>query len=94
MDPSGESRIPSDEWLDDIQQGLKPGSSEPSQEYHPQFQVMPNRPSILDMMRNDMAEDETSTPPSLDRALTPTIGLDYDYTMEEPPVVQRIQEAP
>ena len=94
MDPSGESRIPSDEWLDDIHQGLKPGSSEPSQEYHPQFQVMPNRPFILDMMRNDMAEDETSTPPSPDRALTPTLGLDYDYTMEEPPVIQRIQEAP
>ena len=94
MDPSGESCIPSDEWLDDIQQGLKPGSSEPSQEYHPQFQVMPNRPSILDMMHNDMAEDETSTPPSPERALMPTIGLDYDYTMEEPPAVLRIQEAP
>ena len=55
---------------------------------------MPNRPSLLDMMRNDMAEDVTSTPPSPDRALTPTIGADYEYTMEEPPVVQRVQEAP
>ena len=94
MDPSGEARIPSDDWLDDMQQGLKPGGSEPSQAYHPRFQVMPNRPSILDMMRSDMVEDVTSTPPSPDRALTPTMGSDYDYTMEEPPVVQRKQEAP
>ena len=54
MDPAGQTCLPSDEWLDDHQQGLKPGSSEPSQDYHPQFKVMPNKPSILDMMRNDM----------------------------------------
>ena len=94
MDPTGQSRIPSDEWLDDHQQGLKPGSSEPSPEYQRQFKVMPDRPSILDMMRNDMEDDETNTPQSPERALTPTIGLDYDYTMEEPPAVQRIKEAP
>ena len=88
MDPSGQSRIPSDEWLDDLKQGLKPGSSEPSQEYQLQFKVMPDRPSILDMMRNDMEEDETSTPQSPECAFTPTIGLDYDYTMEEPPAIQ------
>ena len=94
MDPTGQSRIPSDEWLDDIQQGLKPGSSEPSQIYQLQFKVMPDRPSILDMMRNDMEADETSAPQSPECALTPTIGLDYDYTIEEPPAVQRIKEAP
>ena len=85
---------PSDEWLDDLQQGLKPGSSEPSQEYQLQLNVMPDGPSILDIMRNDMEDDERNTPQSPERALTPTIGLDYDYTMEEPPAVQRIKEAP
>ena len=64
MNPTDQSCIPSDEWLDDIQQGLKPGSSEPSYEYKQQFRVMSNRPSILDMMRNDMEDDETSTPQS------------------------------
>ena len=28
-DPSNQERLPSDEWLDDYQQGLHPGSSEP-----------------------------------------------------------------
>ena len=94
FDPSSQNRLPSDEWLDDHQQGLKPGSSEPNQDYHPQFKVMPNKPSILDMMRNDMEEHETAPPQSPERALTPTIGFDYDYTMDEPPVIQRITEAP
>ena len=46
------------------------------------------------MMRNDMEEDETVPPQSPERTLTPTIGFDYDYTMDEPPVIQRITEAP
>ena len=41
-----------------------------------------------------MEEDETVPPQSPERALTPTIGFDYDYTMDEPPVIQRITEAP
>ena len=94
MDPTGQSRIPSDEWLDDLQQGLKPGSSEPSQEYKLHYKVMPDRPSILDMMRSDMEEDETNTPQSPERALMPTMGMDYDYAMEDPPDVQRVREAP
>ena len=94
MDPADQTRLPSDEWLDDHQQGLHPGSSEPIQDYHPQFRVMPNKPSILDMMRNDMEEDETAPPQSPERALTPTIGFDYDYTMDEPPVIRRITETP
>ena len=28
FDPSNQARLPSDEWLDDHQQGLHPGSSE------------------------------------------------------------------
>ena len=54
FDPSGQNRLPSDEWLDDHQQGLIPGSSEPTQDYQPKFKVMSNKPSILDMMRSDM----------------------------------------
>ena len=94
FDPSGQNRLPSDEWLDDHQQGLVPGSSEPRQDYQPKFKVMPNKPSILDMMRSDMEMDETVPPQSPECALTPTIGFDYDYPMDEPPVIQRITETP
>ena len=91
-DPSSHERLPSDEWLDDHQQGLHPGSSEPKHYPYAKFKAMPNKPSIIDMMRNDMEEDEQVPPPSPERALTPTIGWDYDYTRDEPPVVQRITE--
>ena len=94
FDPAGQTSLPSDEWLDDHQQGLEPGSSEPRQDYHAKFKLMPKKPSILDMMRNDMEEDETVPPQSPERALTPTIGFDYDYTMDEPPAIQRITETP
>ena len=94
LDPSGQDRLPSDEWLDDHQQGLVPGSSEPIQDYQPKFKVMPNKPLILDMMRNDMEMDETVPPQSPERVLTPTIGYPYDYPMDEPPVIQQITETP
>ena len=29
FDPTGQNRLPSGEWLDDHQQGLEPGGSEP-----------------------------------------------------------------
>ena len=93
-DPSSHERLPSDEWLDDHQQGLHPGSSEPKHDPYVKFKAMPNKPSIIDMMRNDMEEDEQDPPPSPERALTPMIGWDYDYTRDEPPVVQRITEMP
>ena len=64
FDPSGLIRLPSDEWLDDHQQGREPGSSEPIQDYQPKYKVMPNKPSILDIMRNDMDKDETPPPQS------------------------------
>ena len=84
FDPSSQNRLPSDEWLDDHQQGLQPGSSEPKHDHYAKFKVMPNKPSILDMMCNDMEEDETVPPQSPERALTPTIDFGYDYTMDEP----------
>ena len=58
------------------------------------FKVMPQKPSLLDMMRTDMEENETVPPQSPERALTPTIGFAYDYTMDEPPDIQRISETP
>ena len=82
------------EWLDDHQQGLEPGSSAPSQEYYSKFKVMPQKPSLLDMMRNDIEDNVAVPPQSPERALTPTIRLSYDYTMDEPPVIQRITETP
>ena len=55
---------------------------------------MPNKASILDMMRNDMETNETVPPQSPERARTPTMGYPYDYPMDEPPVIQRITETP
>ena len=93
-DPSGQERIPSDEWLDDLQQGLQPGSSEPRPDPYDRYLVMPIQPSILDMMRSDVEKNEQDPPPSPERALTPTIRWDFDYTRDEPPVVQRVAETP
>ena len=68
FDPLVQGRLPSDEWLDDLQQGLKPGSSEPSSmEYDPLTHEMPARPSLIDTMRLDME----TTPTSPERAPTP-----------------------
>ena len=95
FDPSGQERIPSDDWLDDLQQGLQPGSSEPRPDPYDRYQVMPTKPSILDMMRSDAEIGEQNVPPpSPEHALTPTIRWDFDYTRDEPPVVQRLAETP
>ena len=94
FDPTGQNRLPSDEWLDDHQQGLEPGGSEPKQEYYSTFKVMPQKTSLLDMMRNDMEECEAAPPQSPERALTPTIGFAYDYIMDAPPEIQRMTDAP
>ena len=56
---------------------------------------MPIQPSILDMMRSDVEIGEQNVPPpSPERALTPTIRWDFDYTRDEPPVIQRLAETP
>ena len=62
FDPTGQNCLPSDEWVDDHQQGLEPGGSEPKQEYFSRFKIMPQKPSLLDMMRNDMEESEAVPP--------------------------------
>ena len=94
FDPTGQNRLLSDEWLDDHQQGLEPGGSEPNQGYLSRFKVMPQKPSLLDMMRNDMEDNAAVPPQSPEHALTPTIGFSYDYTMDEPPNIQRIADTP
>ena len=62
-DPSTRSRLPSDEWLDDHQQGLQPGSSEPRFDPYDKFLTMPVKPSLLDLMRSDLETSELQKPP-------------------------------
>ena len=98
FDPLIQERLPSDEYLDDLQQGLIPGGSEPKvMEYDPVTQEMPVRPSLIDTMCQDMdtkVDTWDDTPTSPERAPAPTIGFSYDYMTDEPPVIQRIAEAP
>ena len=94
FDPLIQGRMPSDEWLDDIQQGLIPGASEPKvMEYNPVTQ----RPFLIDTMRQDIktrVDTSDDAPMSPERAPTPPIGFSYDYMTDEPPVIQRVADAP
>ena len=95
FDPSTLSRLPSDEWLDDHQQGLHPGSSEPRFDPDDRFLTMPVKPSLLDLMRSDLETNELQKPPSMPvRAPQTTMNWDFDYVRDEPPTVQRIQNEP
>ena len=90
FDPSTISRLPSDEWLDDHQQGLHPGSSEPRFDPDDRFLTMPVKPSLLDLMRSDLETNELQKPPSMPvRAPQTTMNWDFDYIRDEPPPVQR-----
>ena len=92
-DPSVRSRLPSDEWLDDHQQGLQPGSSEPRYDPYDKFLVMPVKPSILDLIRTDLETSELQKPPPTpERAPPTTVRWDYDYVRDEPPTIQRIPD--
>ena len=96
FDPADQGRLPSDEWLDDHQQGLVPGGSEPSHrdfDYN-KYLAMPKKPSLLDMMRQDIDDSDEVPPTSPERALTPTIGFSYDYATDAPPDMQRVVDAP
>ena len=94
-DPSARSRLPSDEWLDDHQQGLQPGSSEPRYDPYDKFLVMPVKPSILDLIRTDLETSELQKPhPMPERAAPTTMSWDFDYVRDEPPTIQRIQNEP
>ena len=95
-DPTGQGRLSSDEWLDDFQQGLVPGGSEP-RPMDNKYLAMPRKPSFLDMMRKDIEDtDEKWEAPSTspERAQTPTIGFSYDYATDAPPDIQHVEETP
>ena len=98
FDPTCQSRLSSDDWLDDLQQGLVPGGSKPrTMDYNAKYLAMPMKPSLLDTMRKDIEDtDEKWEPPpaSPERASTPTVGFSYDYATDEPPAIQRVKEAP
>ena len=80
FDPSTISRLPSDEWLDDHQQGLHPGSSEPRFDPDDRFLTMPVKPSLLDLMRSDLETNELQKPPSMPvRAPQTTMNWDFDH---------------
>ena len=92
--PEGQGRLPSDEWLDDYQQGLVPGGSEPRNLDYNKYLAMPRKPSILDMMRQEIEDSDEVPPMSPERARTPTIGFEYDYATDAPPDIQRVVDAP
>ena len=94
FDTEGQERLPSDEWLDDHQQGLIPRSSEPGNFDFNKYLAMPNRPSILDMMRQEVKTSDNVSPTSPERAWTPTIGFEYDYATGAPPDIERIVDTP
>ena len=95
-----QDRLPSDEYLDDLQQGLIPGGSEPRtmMEYEPTTDEMPvTRQSLIKTIRQDMEaaiDAQEDTPMSHECASEPIIGFSYDYQMDSPPTIQRIAEAP
>ena len=86
IEPGHTTRLPSDEWLDDHQQGLHPGSSEPRYDPYTKYLAMPNPPSIMDLMRNDMdmgARDKS--PPPRAHTSPQTVRWDFDFVRDEPP---------
>ena len=94
-EPGQPTRLPSDEWLDDHQQGLHPGSSEPRYDPYDKYLAMPNQASIMDMMRSDMETGELNkAPPPRARAPPQTIRWDFDFVRDEPPPVKRLTEDP
>ena len=94
-EPDDPTRLPSDEWLDDHQQGLHPGSSEPRYDPYDRYKPMPNQTSIMDMMRSDMETSELDkAPPPRARAPAQTVRWDFDFVRDEPPPVRRVQESP
>ena len=94
-EPDDNTRLPSDEWLDDHQQGLHPGSSEPRYDPFDSYKAMPNQISIMDMMRSDMETSELNkAPPPRARAPAQTVRWDFDFVRDEPPPVRRVQDSP
>ena len=90
-----QDRLPLDEYLDDLQQGLIPGGSEPRtmMEYEPATDEMPvTRQSLIKTMRQDMEaaiDAQEDTPMSPERAPEPVIGFSYDYQTDSPPTMAK-----
>ena len=83
-EPDDHTRLPSDEWLDDLQQGLHPGSSEPRYDPYDRYKPMPNQTYIMDMMRSDMETNELDkAPPPRARAPAQTVRWDFDFVRDE-----------
>ena len=94
-EPDDPTRLPSDEWLDDHQQGLHPGSSEPRYDPYDRYKPMPNQTTIMDMMRSDVETSELNKAPQpRARAPAQTVRWDFDFVRDEPPPVRRVQESP
>ena len=91
FDPADQDRLPSDEWLDDHQQGLVPGGLG-AQTLG--LSILDLKPSILELMQHDMDDRDEVPPTSPERALTPTFGFSYDYATDAPPDIQRVVDAP
>ena len=86
-----ETRLPSDEWLDDHQQGLHPGSSEPKYDPYDRYLAMPNKQTIMDMIRTDIENSELNqAPPPRARGPPQTVCWDFDFVRDEPPPVRRL----
>ena len=77
-----QGRLPSDKWKDDYQQGLVPGGAEPRKLDYNKYLAMPRKPSILDMMRQEIDDSDEVPPTSPERAHTPTGGFEYDYATD------------
>ena len=89
--PEGQGRLPSVEWMDDFQQGLVPGGSEPRNVDYEKYLAMPRKPSIVDMMRQKCDENDEVPPTSPERARA---HFSYDYTTDTPPDIRRIVDEP
>ena len=58
FEPTDPGRLSSDEWLDDFQQGLVPGGSEPRTMDNTKYLAMPKKPSLIDLMRKDIEDTD------------------------------------
>ena len=63
FDPKDQGRLSADECLDDFQQGLVPGGSQPRNIDYDKYLAMPKKPSLLDLMRQDI-ENNDEVPPT------------------------------
>ena len=80
--------------MDDYQQGLVPGGSEPRNVDYNKYLAMPRKPSLLDMMRQEIEDSEEVPPKSPERVHTPTSGFEFEYATNAPPDIQRMVDVP